>query len=353
MSSESAADEVDAEYVSLEDLAPSAMDKIEALCIEGLRIQCDMTEEEAPSNINARELASLTGRRASSIRASSTRSVGLEGAVGLQLLNIKDSGADCIDGLMGLSLTLEEWMKLDSGEIDEDEQMSERTSKLLAAHHVNCTDLNFLGMKQGKACRRCGLLSNNFTVALMVQLHDPLRNYEPVGTPMLALIQVERVFLPPKTKLCSMIGDARHRDDEEDEPESANEEDTEIELKEENTQEQELIPHYKINKVHVAGLKAEPGKEKHWGSAAQQRSGSRWLLAHGMGKGNKHPFMKSKVAANSSSLPASIISQPGDALWSISAQFLGDGSEWKELASLNPHIRNPNVIFPHETIKLW
>ncbi|KAJ8438333.1 hypothetical protein Cgig2_013381 [Carnegiea gigantea] len=349
VSSKPAADEVAAEYVSLEDLAPLAMDEIEALTIEGLRIQCDMTEEEAPSNMNARESSTLGGRR-----TSSTRSVGLEGAVGLQLLNVKDSGADHVDGLMGLSLTLDEWMKLDSGEIDEDEQTSESTSKLLAAHHANCTDLNLLGKKKhGKASgRRCGLLSNNFTIALMVQLHDPLRNYEPVGTAILALIQVERVFLPPKLKLYGTIAEARDSDDEEDEPESANKEATKVELKEENTQELELIPQYKINKVHVAGLKTEPGKKKLWGSAAQQQSGSRWLLANGMGKGDKYPILKSKIAAKSSSLPATIISQHGDTLWSISAQFLGNGSKWKELASLNPHVRNPNVILPNETIKL-
>ena len=45
-------------------------------------------------------------------------SLGLEGAGGLQLLDIKDNGDDG-DGWMGLSLTLDEWMKLDSGEIDQ------------------------------------------------------------------------------------------------------------------------------------------------------------------------------------------------------------------------------------------
>ncbi|XP_056699772.1 protein PLASTID MOVEMENT IMPAIRED 1-RELATED 1 isoform X2 [Spinacia oleracea] len=351
ISSSLSSDEADSEYVSLEDLAPLAMDKIEALSIEGLRIQSGMSEEEAPSNINAQsigEFSTLEGKK-----ITSTASMGLEGAAGLQLLDVKDSGIDGDDGLMGLSLTLDEWMKLDSGEIDEDEILSERTSKLLAAHHAKSTDLNFLGRKgerKGKGSgRRCGLLGNNFTVALMVQLRDPLRNYEPVGTPILALIQVERVFVPPKPKIYSTVSEAKDNSDEDD-LESVAKEEKQLEPEEEKTQEHDKIPQYKISEVHVSGLKTEPGKKKLWGNSAQQQSGSRWLLANGMGKG-KNLFGKPKIATKSS-LPATVASQPGDTLWSISAKFNGSGSKWKQLASLNPHIRNPNVILSNETIKL-
>ncbi|KAK9733063.1 hypothetical protein RND81_04G041400 [Saponaria officinalis] len=339
--SSSAQNEVDSEYVSLEDLAPLAMDKIEALSVEGLRIQSGMSDEEAPLNISAQsigEVSALEGKR-----ASSTGSVGLEGSAGLQLLNLKDSKTDGndSDGLMGLSLTLDEWMRLDSGEIDED-QPSERTSKLLAAHHANSTDLNFLRSKQGKAYgRKCGLLGNNFTVALMVQLRDPLRDFEPVGTPMLALIQVERVFVPPKPKIYFAVPEARDCNDEDDDSlETVPKEETKLEPKEEKTEEKDLIPQFKINEVHVAGLKAEPGKKKLWGNTTQQQSGSRWLLANGMGKGKKNPFMKPKIVGKSQS-PATITSQPGDTLWSISARYNGNGAKWKELAVLNPPYQKP------------
>jgi hypothetical protein len=113
------------EYVSLEDLAPLAMEKIEALSIEGLRIQSGMSEEDAPSNISAKpigEFSSLQGKC-----AENTWSLGLEGTAGLQLLDVKQSGE--VDGLMGLSITLDEWMRLDSGVVDEEEQYSDRTSK--------------------------------------------------------------------------------------------------------------------------------------------------------------------------------------------------------------------------------
>lgn len=352
LGSGSVGNEMGSEYVSLEDLAPLAMDKIEALSMEGLRIQSGMSDEDAPANISAQSIGEISALEGKGINNSG--SLGLEGAAGLQLLDIKDGGDD-VDGLMGLSLSLDEWMRLDSGDIDDEDCISERTSKILAAHHANSLEMIRGGSKgerrRGKgSSRKCGLLGNNFTVALMVQLRDPLRNYEPVGAPMLSLIQVERVFVPLKPKIYSTVSQVRNSNEEEDESESAVKE-TKEETKEDKPSEEEGIPHFRITEVHVAGLKTEPGKKKLWGSSTQQQSGSRWLLANGMGKSNKHPFMKSK-AVSKSAAPSTTKVQPGDTLWSISSRVHGTGAKWKELAALNPHIRNPNVILPNETIRL-
>ncbi|CAN6871797.1 unnamed protein product [Brassica oleracea] len=304
------------EYVSLEDLAPLAMDQIEALSLEGLRIQSGMSDEDAPSDITAQSIGEISAFQ------------GLEGAAGLQLLNIKDDGdGDDDDGLMSLSLTLDEWMKLDSGDIGDEEEINEKTSKILAAHHAN--PLNFIRKgekRRGKKGRKCGLLGNNFTVALMVQLRDPLRNYEPVGAPMLSLIQVERLFVPPKPIIYSTVSELRRTDEEGEEAEAVKEEKTMLE--------EQGIPQYKISEVHLTGMKSETDK-KPWGVTTQNQqvqSGSRWLMANGMGKGNntKVPLMKPKA---------------GDKLWSVS----GSGSKWKELGKmgkLSAHKRNPNVIMP-------
>ncbi|KAL3368906.1 hypothetical protein AABB24_009619 [Solanum stoloniferum] len=346
---------MDAEYVSLEDLAPLAMDKIEALSIEGLRIQTGMSDEDAPSNISAQSIGKYSAFEGQKVNLGGA--VGLEGAGGLKLLDIKDNGDD-VDGLMGLSLTLDEWMRLDSGEIDDEDEISERTSKLLAAHHAISTDL-FQGRSKGEKrrgkSRKCGLLGNNFTVALMVQLRDPLRNYEPVGTPMLALVQVERVFVPPKPKIYSTVSEVRNNNEDDDDESAPPKNDSNVDIKEEKIPEVESIAQYKITEVHVAGLKSEQGKKKLWGSTTQEQSGSRWLVANGMGKKNKHPFMKSKAANKSSKEAASSATttvQPGDTLWSISSRVHGTGTKWKDIAALNPHIRNPNVILPNETIRL-
>ncbi|MED6133041.1 hypothetical protein PIB30_024563 [Stylosanthes scabra] len=120
--------------------------------------------------------------------------------------------------------------------------------------------------------------------------------------------------------------------------------------KDDNTSEEELIPQFKITEVHVAGVKNEPQKKKLWETTTQQQSGSRWLLAKGMGKGNKLP-LKSKGALKSGA-PVTTKVPPGDTLWSISSRILGSGSKWKELAKFNPLIRNPNVIIPSDTIRL-
>ncbi|KAI4377057.1 hypothetical protein MLD38_014748 [Melastoma candidum] len=337
------------EYVSLDDLAPLAMDKIEALSMEGLRIQSGMSNEEAPSNIHAQsigEFSALRGTDADLIGGS----LGLEGTGGLQLIDIKD-GFDDEDGLMSLSLSLDEWMKLDSGEIGDEDQISEQTSRILAAHHANSLDYIRGGSKgerrRGRG-RKCGLLGNNFTVALMVQLRDPLRDYEPVGAPMLALIQVERVFVPPKPTIFRKVSEIRRDEDEESTTTLAVKE----EVKEEEVSKvvlEEAVPRFQITEVHVVGLKTEPGKKKLWGTTNQQQSGSRWLLANGMGKSSKQPFTKPKLGGSKFSGPATTKVQPGDTLWSISARVLGSGSKWKELSALNPHIRNPNIILPAET----
>lgn len=333
------------DYVSLEDLAPLAMEKIEALSIEGLRIQSGMSDKDAPANIRPHsigEISALEGKE-----ATNCMSLGLDGAAGLQLLDINDC-ADEVDGLMGLSITLDEWMKLDSGIIDED-QISDRTSKILAAHHATSTEMvpgGCKGDRRGRnSGRKWGLLGNNFTVALMVQLRDPLRNYEPVGTPMLSLIQVERVFVPPKPRIYCTVSDGGNSEQAEEPEATAKAAETKKE------EEEAVLPQFKITGVHVAGLKTDPGKRKIWGGSNQQQSGSRWLLANGMGKANKHPLMKSKPSQAGTS-QHNAKAQPGETLWSVSSRVHGKGSKWKELPSLNPHKRNPNIILPTEPTRL-
>lgn len=350
-SSSSVGNQIGSGLVSLEDLAPLAMDKIEALSLEGLRIQSGMSEEDAPSNIIAQSFGDISTLQDKGVNVSG--SCGSDGAAALQLLDMKDSNTS-IDGIMGLSLRLDEWMKLDSGQIDDIDNISEHTSKLLAAHHANSFDLirgSSKGEKKRGKDKKCGLLGNNVTIALMVQLHDPLRNYEPVGTPMLALVQVERVFVPPKQKIYMRVSEVRNDNDKEDECEIV----AKVELKddkEDKSSKEEVIPQFRITEIHVAGLKTEPSKKKLWGSSSQQQSGSRWLLANGMGKGNKNNQIVKSKAASKSSVPVITKVQPGDTLWSISSRIYGTGAKWKELVALNPHIRNPNIIIRNETLRI-
>ncbi|KAL4340486.1 hypothetical protein GQ457_08G003400 [Hibiscus cannabinus] len=172
-----------------------------------------------------------------------------------------------------------------------------------------------------------------------------MRNYEPVGAPMLALIQVERVFVPAKPKIYTTVSIVRNDVREDDDSKSAVKDVKIEEMKEEKASQEEGIPQFRITDVHVAGLKTEPGKKKLWGSTTQQQSGSRWLLANGMSKNNKHPLTKSKTSFKSST-PSATKVQPGDTLWSISSRVHGTGDKRKESTALNPHIRNPSIILP-------
>lgn len=330
-----------AEYVSLEELAPLAMDKMEALSIEGLKVQSDMTDHDAPSNINATswgEVAAFEG-----MRAVKSGTLGLEGTAGLQLLDTKEGSVD-MDGVLGTAITLDEWMRLDAGIVDE-EETSERTAKILAAHHALRSDLVVGGTLEGdkgdksrRKTGRWGFMGNMLTIALLVQLRNPLRNFEPVGAPMMALIQAERVVVPPRPKMGKQVSDKGNSEEvDEIEPED---------------NKKEEVSQFTITQVHVAGFTSEEvDKKTSWSNPKQQQSGSRWLIASGMGKSAKHPILKSKQGAKPMP-PSKTKVKTGDTLWSISSRAFGDGGRWKEIASLNPHIRNPNIILPNDTLKL-
>ncbi|WVZ10885.1 hypothetical protein V8G54_015415 [Vigna mungo] len=304
------------------DLALLAMDKIEALSLEGLRIQSGMSNGDAPSNIIAESYGDISALQG---KGAGTRgSLGLDGSAAMELLDMKNRNSDeyeGVDGIMALSLTLDEWMRLDSGEIDDDiDNISEHTYKLLAAHHANSFDLIRGKSSKGetKKGRKYGLLGNKFIVAIMEQLRDPLRNYEPVGTPMLGLIQVERVFVQPKQEIYRPLCEAGK---ESDECEIV----AKVEMKgkrQEKSSEEEGIPQFKITEVHVAGVQ----KRKFWSSwgrrRQQEQSASRWLIANGMGNNFKNPVLKSNAPITTTNV------QPGDSLWSISSRIYGTLTRW-------------------------
>ena len=148
---------------------------------------------------------------------------------------------------------------------------------------------------------------------------------------MMALVQAERVMVPPKPKLARRITSLPGKS-----------------ITNENEKENEP-PRFKIVGVTVAGLKTSPSspaapKTEVWGNRNQLQAGSRWLAAQGMQKTTKaHPALKGKAQQ--------VKVQPGDSLWSISARIHGSGAKWRDLARLNPHIRNPDIIFPDTSLR--
>lgn len=327
------------EYMSLEDLAPTAMLRIEALALEGLKIQAEMADQDAPC------IVELPMAEESNHKRVGHRVKELNGVGGIVPL-LDDGKHSAHDGnVMSMAVSLDEWMRLDAGVCGENET-TEQTLAIIAAHNTahhssHKKDIRVYGKQNenhGKDQRNTstGFMGDTITLAMLVQLRNPLRNNEPVGAPMMALVQAERVMVPPKPKLARRM--PSRRDDEE-----------------ENNDEDAKPPIFKIVDVTVAGLKtlsthtpATASKPEVWGNKKQLQAGSRWLIAQGMQKATKaHPALKGKAA------PAPQVKvQPGESLWSISARVHGSGSRWRDLAKLNPHIRNPDIIFPDTTIRI-
>ena len=335
---------LDDTFMSLEDLAPMAMQKIEALALEGLKIQSDMAEEEAPYMVDPlswQEMAALEGGSASRRRGGKSGGISsLEGVTAMRLLeggNAETSGSD--DDGLGMAISLDEWMRLDAGVYDENET-NDNTMALLATHQANHGEIvpgkqkNNEWSKGGADATNLkgGLMGDTLTLAMLVQLRDPLRNYEPVGAPMMALVQAERVMVPPTPKVrlgrrISLKGNSEDSDEESNAP----------------TQ-----PQFKITEVTISGMQnsEESANEKQkpagWGNQKQLQSGSRWLAASGMGKATKHPVLQSRSKAGplvpaASSKPASSTVK-ADSMWSISSKT---GSKWGAPAAAKT--RNPDV----------
>lgn len=216
------------ECSSLKDLSPLVVNKVESLFLEGLKIQSRMSSEESPSCISPRS----------------------------------ESTSEAITDLVSLSMTLDEWLSLEAG------NSSDTLSKILIDHWA---------------------MGNELTISHLVQLLNPLRNHEPVGSPMLLLIQVQRAE------------EAR----------------------------------YRAIGAHLAGVRlSSPDDEKLWGSSAQHQSGARWLLSSGLARTTAAGFAsKSKSIVGPSRLGFAG-SLPRDILWSVSSNMRGASRD-----------RNPDVLF--------
>ncbi|KAI5057713.1 hypothetical protein GOP47_0027728 [Adiantum capillus-veneris] len=289
-------------YVSLENLAPMAMQQLEFLAMDGLRIQAGMTDEEAPYALNAFTMEGQSGGDEASRRESTGSLRGVTGVHLLKGAKVPAQTAGGGKGLMDMAITLEEWMLLDGGSYSEAENSKDALAIMAAHRAVQDAERRTVDPK-GKGTR-WGCMGNMLSIAMLVQLRDPLRSYEPIGVPMIAFVQAERVVMPALLK----TGGSREA---ESQPE----------------------PLFKITGVHLAGVKAsQENRRPGWGSQRQIRAATRWLLANGMSKPKGVSTSRAKL-------------RQGDCLWSISAQLLGSANKWKDLRKRNPHMRNPDVLY--------
>ncbi|XVF56203.1 hypothetical protein PTKIN_Ptkin06aG0099400 [Pterospermum kingtungense] len=121
------------------------------------------------------------------------------------------------------------------------------------------------------------------TLAVMVQLRDPLRRYETVGGPVLALIHASG-------------GDIKYDEEK----------------------------RFKVRSLHIGGLKVRTaGKRNIWDSERHRLTAMQWLVAYGLVKSGR----KGKQ----------VVSKRQDMLWSISSRVMAD--MWLKT------MRNPDVKF--------
>ncbi|KAK8487709.1 hypothetical protein V6N13_009262 [Hibiscus sabdariffa] len=126
------------------------------------------------------------------------------------------------------------------------------------------------------------------TLALVVQLRDPIRRYEAVGGPVLVLIHASG-------------GDTKADNSDEER-------------------------RFKVMSLHVGGLKVPTaGKRNVWDSEKHRLTAMQWLVSYGLSK----PGKKRKH----------VVSKGQDTLWSLSSRVMAD--MWLKT------MRNPDVKFPN------
>lgn len=335
-------EDVYSDYVSLEDLVPLAMANIEALALEGLRIQCGMSDAEAPSSINPKFTENWKGKNVKHGGAMDSLAV-----TALQPLDVKSN--DDIDELIKLSISLNEWIRLDAVDIDYEGEIDGQMLKILAGHCAKFFDLGGLQMAGNGECIKssgsnCGLFGNNFTLAFRLQLRDPCRDYEMVGSSMLALAEVERVCIPLLHEMNNTNTGTDFGYKKDDLSEKLVMEGDNVEGKQKSIN-APVISLFKVTGVHVAGFNIEPNDRRLLMTGRQLQSGSRWLLSSGMNRTSRLSFSKSNAIIKPSS--QLFMKRTCDTLWSISSEVQCAATRWKELATLTIHVRNPDIILPN------
>ncbi|XP_073151839.1 protein PLASTID MOVEMENT IMPAIRED 1 [Henckelia pumila] len=210
---------VSEEPLTVDEILAFSMQKIENMTVDGLKIQADIAEEDAPFDVSP--------------------------------LDAKTTAADgkVFNHLFDSAIPIEDWMKQKNAKGSDDDAAT-------------------------------------ITMSVVVQLRDPMRQYEAVGGPMIALIHAPCISSKPSYSY------------------------------EENK--------YKVTSLQVGGIKMRTsGNKTMWDDEKQRLTSLQWLVAYGLGKAGKRA--------------KSFASKGPDLLWSISSRVMAD--MW-----LKP-IRNPDVKF--------
>lgn len=210
--------------LTVDEILAFSLQKLEFMAVDGLKIQADMSEEDAPFDVSP-----------------------------LSTKTTVANGQQSNDPLAS-AVPLEDWIKTKTGGSSASDDDDGETAAM--------------------------------TISVVIQLRDPLRQFEPVGGPMIALI------------LANPVDQKSAKYDEE--------------------------KRFKVTSLHVGGLKVRTGMRRNlWDTEKQRLTALQWLVAYGFGKAGK----KGKRLVNKGQ----------DTLWSYSSRVMAD--MWLK------SIRNPDVKF--------
>eukprot|EP00250_Pteridium_aquilinum_P026921 c3383_g1_i1 orf=2-787(-) len=234
------------EVVSFGDLTHVALKRIEPLAIEGLKVQCSLVKE-AP-NVSGKSLV---------VQKNKINQVTTDG---VQESSISKDGRhlSCARSLLDMTVSLDEWLQLCEGVNEAEKENSASELYLETLQEEGCSKVD-----DGPECPTWASFNDNLTMAMLLQLRDPQRYYEPVGASMMALVQAERV-----NQLC---GRSNLQGTESDAAGNMQRKGGKDQLRERKSGVQ-----LKLTGVHVSGvhLPVENTKQS-WGNKQQLQSGSR------------------------------------------------------------------------------
>ncbi|KAG6503652.1 protein PLASTID MOVEMENT IMPAIRED 1-like [Zingiber officinale] len=249
---------------SMEDLTGKTA---EQMAFEGIAsaIISGRNKEGASSSMAARSIAAVKKMAAAMNKGRKERASSEE--------------AMTLDEVLFVALHKMEAMAVDALKIQAD--MSDEEAPMEAPPSDNTLNLV---LKHEDCCMNC----SRATIVVVIQLRAPLRGYEAVGAPMIAMVQ-------------------------------AMAEDQLGEVAEEERS-------FKLESVHVGGLKLGPNsKATAWDGEKQRLTAKQWLVENGAGKaGGGRRTRKQQAKRNQ------------DFMWSISSSFMAGA--WLK------HVRNPNLI---------
>ncbi|GBG74773.1 hypothetical protein CBR_g19285 [Chara braunii] len=332
----------------LDHFTPTALDSLEKLAVQGLRIQSRLNEEPR-SNDEKLDYKERT-RTWQTDYVSIEETVMRIGASAPRSICSAEPSRDTDEASFApVAISVDEWIRLkeiasesDSDLLQSDEAGVESLSRSrqygVPLHKAdNCDQMH--QQTSGTEPHDRQLVTpegDKLTLAMLVQLRDPRNSYEAVGAPMLAVVRAER-SAPSSSGVLGYMGVGGAISDGQDQKKGGR-------LGKDGFL--RVISMQLTGIVHPGGQNGSNGSQ--WRHQSSRAKGSRWNMSHMKGGSSAE---KTSFSSSRPNVGATRKIEEGDTLWTLSATVYGDATKWSKMAHLNPHIKNPDVIYVNDVIR--